>query len=223
LAGAEGHESEAPKPGGVRERIELWSAVLLAAATVATAYSAYEATRWGGVQATAFTEAGANRTESAKARADGFALIGIDANLFTQWGVAVTENNKRLERGIVQRLFRDEFKPVFRAWLAQDPANNEGAAKNPFELDEPGLKYQPRPLVEAEQLEEKATAKFDEGKAANQTGDDYVLSTIFFASVLFFAGLSSKFTSSRVAMLGLSFATIVFLGGIVRLSTLPFF
>jgi hypothetical protein len=63
----------------------------LAAATVATAYSAYEATRWGGVQATAFTEASANRTESAKARSDAFALIGIDANLFTQWGVAFTE------------------------------------------------------------------------------------------------------------------------------------
>jgi hypothetical protein len=52
-------EKVGPQPGGIRERIEFWSALLLAAATVATAYSAYQATRWGGVQATAFTEAGA--------------------------------------------------------------------------------------------------------------------------------------------------------------------
>ena len=68
-----------------------------------------------------------------------------------------------------------------------------------------------------------ATAKFEEGKDANQTGDEYVLSTIFFASVLFFAGLSSKFSSNRVAVLALGFASFVLFAGIVRLSTLPFF
>ena len=208
-----------PQPGRVRERIELWSAVLLAAATVATAFSAYEATRWGGVQATAFTEAGANRTESAKSRSDGFAQIGIDAGLFTQWGVAFTEDNESLQRGIEQRLFREEFLPAFDEWIAQDPGNNPDSDKNPFVLDS----YQPAAIAEADRLEEVATAKFEEGKDANQTGDDYVLSTIFFASVLFFAGLSSKFTSNRVAMLALSFASLVLLAGIVRLSTLPFF
>ena len=212
-------EPAEPKPGGIRERIELWSAVLLAAATVATAYSAYEATRWGGVQATAFTEAGANRTESAKARSDAFALIGIDANLFTQWAVAFTEDNEDLQRGLEKRLFREEFLPAFNEWIESDPNNNPDAAKTPFALDS----YEPEQLVDADELEEKASAKFEEGKDANQTSDDYVLLTIFFAAVLFFAGLSSKFTSIRVAILGLSFATFVFLGGIGRLSTLPFF
>ena len=207
------------KPGSTRERIELWAAVLLAAATVGTAYSAYEATRWGGVQATAFTEAGANRTESAKARSDAFSLIGIDASLFTAWGVAFSEDNQELQGAIERRLFREEFLPVFNEWLAQDPANNPDADKNPLALDS----YRPEALVESERLEEVATAKFDEGKDANQTSDDYILSTIFFAAVLFFAGLASKFTSTRVAVLALGFASVVFVGGIVRLTTLPFF
>jgi len=212
--------TEAPsgQPSQVRERIELWAAVLLAAATVATAYSAYEATRWGGVQATAFTEAGANRTESAKARSDAFSFISIDAQLFTQWGVAFSEGNRQLQRAIERRLFREEFLPAFDEWLEQDPANNPESDKNPFVLDS----YQPERLVESQELEEVATAKFDEGKDANQTSDDYVLSTIFFAAVLFFAGLSSKFTSNRVAMLALGFASFVFIAGIVRLTTLPF-
>ena len=219
MSEAEADKKFGVQPGQVRERIEFWAAALLAAATVATAYSAYEATRWGGVQATAFTEAGANRTESAKARSDAFSLISIDAGLFTQWGVAFFEENKSLQQGIERRLFREEFIPAFNEWLAQDPANNPDADKNPFVLDS----YKLERLTESEELEEVATAKFDEGKDANQRSDDYILSTIFFAAVLFFAGLSSKFTSNRVAVLALSFATVVFIGGIVRLSTLPFF
>jgi hypothetical protein len=222
LAEAGTEERVGPQPGGIRERIEFWSALLLAAATVATAYSAYQATRWGGVQATAFTEAGAKRTESAKARSEAFSLISIDANLFTQWGVAFTEGNKQLQRGIEEQLFREEFLPAFNEWIEADPINNpdveENPFKNPFALDS----YEPQRLVDSEELEEQASAKFDEGKDANQSSDDYVLATIFFASVLFFAGLSSKFTSNRVAILGLSFATIVFIAGIARLSTLPF-
>ena len=149
LADAGNEKTVVPQPGRIRERIELWSAVLLAAATVATAFSAYEATRWSGVQATAYTEAGANRTESGKSRSDGFALIGIDANLFTQWGVALAEDNKPLQRGIEQRLFREEFLPAFDEWIAQDPENNPDADKTPFALDS----YQPAALVESDRLE----------------------------------------------------------------------
>jgi len=206
------------QPGPIRFRIELWSAVLLASATVATAYSAYEATRWGGVQATAFTEAGAARTESAKALSEGYSLVTIDAGLFTEYAVAFTENNNLLERVIEERFFRDEFLPAFREWQAQRPLRNPDAAKVPFALDS----YQPQKLVESGELEEEATAKFDEGRDANQTGDNYVLATIFFAAVLFFAGLASKFTSDRVAIGALAFGTAVFFGGLVRLGTLPF-
>jgi hypothetical protein len=204
---------------GIWERIELWSALLMAAATVATAYSAYEATRWGGVQATAFTEAGANRTESAKSVNQGFSKISIDANLFTQYAVAFFEGNQELQTVIEERFFREEFLPAFNAWAKQRPLKNPNADKNPFTLPE----YAPEDLVTAEKLEAQATAKFEEGKDANQTSDNYVLATIFFAAVLFFAGLGSKFKSERVAILALGFGTIVFLGGVTRVATLPFY
>lgn len=203
----------------MREKIELWSALLLAAATVATAYSAYQATRWGGVQATSFTEAGANRTESAKALSAGYSLVTIDAGLFTEWGSAFVDGDERLQEGIERRLFRREFRPAFRAWLAQDPANNRRADKNPFATDE----YKVAELERAEELETEASAKFDEGREANQTSDNYVLATIFFAAVLFFAGVATKFTSNRVALGAMAFGTLVFFGGLARLITLPFY
>jgi len=200
------------------ERIELWSAVLLAAATVATAYSAYEATRWGGVQATSFTEAGTARTESAKAESDGFTLVSIDANIFTEYAVAFSQGNERLMEILRKRFFRGEFKPAYRAWLRDQPLTNPDAAKLPFQLPE----YRIAKLEAADQLSDKAGRLFDQGREANQTSDEYVLGTIFFAAVLFFAGLATKFKSDRIALGALSFGTLMFLGGLIRLGTLPF-
>jgi hypothetical protein len=202
----------------VRERIELWSALLLAAATVATAFSAYEATRWGGVQATAFTSAGAARTESAKAESDGFTLVAIDADIFTQFAVAYSQGNQRLLRILRDRFFRKEFTVAYRAWLKEHPLSNPKATKLPFQLPE----YKVAKLEEADRLSDKANRLFNEGRNANQTSDNYILATIFFAAVLFFAGLSPKFKSDRIAIGALAFGTLVFLGGLARLGTLPF-
>jgi hypothetical protein len=46
-------------------RLDLVAAVLLALATVATAWSGYQASRWNGEQAKAFSRASALRIESA--------------------------------------------------------------------------------------------------------------------------------------------------------------
>lgn len=203
----------------LRERIELWSALLLAAATVATAYSAYEATRWGGVQATAFTEAGAARTESAKAESDGFTLVAIDANIFTQYAVAFSQRNEELMNILRNRFFRREFKVAYKAWLKEHPLTNPRAAKLPFQLPE----YRVEKLENADRLSDRAGRLFDEGRDANQTSDNYILATIFFAAVLFFAGVATKFKSNRIAIGALTFGTLVFLGGLARLLTLPFY
>ena len=51
------------------ERLEVVATILLAFATVATAWSGYQASRWNGEQALAFSRASALRIESSKADA----------------------------------------------------------------------------------------------------------------------------------------------------------
>ena len=48
-------------------RVELIAAIMLSIATVVTAWSAYQATRWSGDQAEDYTSASATRTESVRA------------------------------------------------------------------------------------------------------------------------------------------------------------
>ena len=195
----------------------MWSALLMAAATVATAYSAYESTRWSGEQSTEFTQAGASRVESSKANSAASAQIVIDASLFTQVAVAFSEGNQK-GVDLIEGFFRKEFQPAFRECVAMEPLTNPKAPATPFSLDS----YKLAKEQESKQLEKEATAHFDAGRDANETGDHYVLATIFFAAVLFFAGIATKFTSDRIVAMTLGMGTVVFFGGLARLMTLPF-
>lgn len=94
--------------------IELTIAFLLAFATLGTA--------WSGVQATAYSQAGAKRTESVRAynRAGQFRLV--DVIMVTEWGSAYLDGD--LEKAeIYETRFRPELKVAFDAWQASDPAD----------------------------------------------------------------------------------------------------
>ena len=113
---------------------------------------------------------------------------------------------------------RDEFLVFVDEWLALDPLNNRDASQTPFELDS----FSNASLRESERLVNQAEAEFQGARDANQTGDDYILATVFFATVLFFTGVFSKFTVLNVR----SFILLLALGGfgigLWRMLTLPF-
>ena len=55
----------------------------------------------------------------------------------------------------------------------------------------------------------------------NQRGDDYVLVTILFASVLFFAGISSKMDTKRARLFLLGTGVVVFVCASVVVLSFP--
>ena len=90
--------------------------------------------------------------------------------------------------GFLYLRFRDEFRPAMDAWLATDPGGNPDAPAAPFSMPE----YQVSEFAEAERLVEIADQAAIDARAANQTGDNYVLTAVLFAAVLFFSGIASK-------------------------------
>jgi hypothetical protein len=101
-------------------RIEMIAAVLLSIATVVTAWSAYQATRWSGVQAESYVTASARRTESVRAsnRANGQTIVDVD--IYLDWLDAVRIGNDALADDLENRM-RAEFLPAFEAWRASEP------------------------------------------------------------------------------------------------------
>lgn len=70
-------------------------------------------------------------------------------------------------------------------------------------------------------LREQAEAAAKEAVDANQTGDNYVLTTVLFASVLFFAGISTKFQRRRIKVALVALGLVAFVAGASILFTFP--
>ena len=196
--------------------VEILAASVLALATVASAWSAYQATRWGGVQATAFAEAGAMRAESVRASDLADAELTIDVEYFAIWLDGVARGDEILT-ALLEEQFRPEFAIAFEAWQATEPLTNPDAPTSPFEMPE----YQIAAARDAEALRLEAEEATATAVEANQTGDNYVLTTVLFASVLFFAGISTKFRGRGIKIGLLVLGTAAFVGGAILLATFP--
>jgi len=195
---------------------EVIATLVLALATIATAWSGYQSARWGGEQSTNYSKAGAMRTESVRASNQAGQLVQIDIGLFANWINAFAAEDTRLTTFYEQR-FRDEFKPAFEAWLATDPANNPDAPQSPFVMPQ----YQVSALEESIILEEEASELFAMGEEANQISDNYILNTVILASVLFLGGIASRFKAmaARWVIITISLAILAF--GLFNILTYP--
>lgn len=198
------------------KRLEIIAGILLALATVAIAWSGYQATRWSGEQADAYARGNAARTESAKAASRAESLNAIDLALFTEWIDATAGGDSRKAAFYRQR-FRPEFQQPFREWLALKPLATAGAPASPFALES----YSVAQEKESVELTLRADAYSATARDANQRGDNYVLAAVMFAMVLFFAGMATQFTSRQVRASGLVVAAVIFIAAIAWVALMP--
>lgn len=207
--------------GGVNpreRRFEIVASALMAMAVVATAYCAWQSTRWGGVQAIRFAEASTARVESDKAADAANVQMSYDANTFVQVALTFESGNPKAAKAVADTFIRDDFRTYVDEWLRLRSARPDEVPPSPFELKS----YRNAQLEKSNKLEADAARKIVQAKEANQNSDDYILATVFFATVLFFAGISSKFEASQVRGAILIMAGIGLAIGFTRALTLPF-
>ena len=218
---------------GTSDRVELVATIVMALAAIFTAWAAFQSAKWGGEQATSFSKAGAARTESTRFDTRAGQLAGIDVALFTSWLDAFnsdrTEGVISFEPGDLYRptdgtlsgfLFermRPEFQPAMDAWLVAFSADPTSAPPTPFATEE----YVLADAVEAQRLQNVADDFASAAGEANQTSDDYVLTVVAFALVLFFGGVSSKLSNNRNGNLAVGVAGLMFVGATLVLFSLP--
>lgn len=197
--------------------VDVVAAIILAIATVATAWCAYQSTRWSGVQATSFSQASAARIESGREFNRAYQILSIDADLFTDWVAAYADGNTDLLTFYETNLIRPAFMPYLEEWVASRPLENASALPNPIVNEQ----YRQELLAESTRLRLEAESKFVKATDANQTGDNYVLATVMFASVLFFAGISNKFERIKIQAALVMLAVVVLLFGFAQIGSLP--
>jgi hypothetical protein len=202
--------------GQLERRLDILSTVLLALATIATAWAAYQARQWTGEQALDAGRATATRIEANRTSGVADRQVQIDVATFIAWTDARQQGNAQLA-DFYRTRFRDEFKPVFAAWLATNPLRDENAPETPFAMPQ----YRPKTLDEADRLEGVAAAQTNEAAEANQRANNYTLAIVLFASALFFAAISMKLPNIRIRIVLLGLGCAVFLGTAIWLVTFP--
>jgi hypothetical protein len=202
--------------GGGRDRLELVAAVLLAIATVATAWSGYQSTRWNGEQSKAAARTNALRIDSTKAAGLANTQTEVDVATFTQWINAYAQRQTKLTNFYFER-FRKEFRPAVEAWVATRPLRNPKAPLTPFAMPQ----YKLAARAEAERLDAEAEVSAADARRDLQRASNYVLGVVLFASALFFAGISTKLTSPRIRVAMLALGCVVFLVTAIWLATSP--
>jgi hypothetical protein len=226
-------ESKASSSWATPERLELITTVLMAMAAILTAWTGFQSTKWSGEQARNYSSAGANRTESSRFDTRAAVLSNVDVATFLAWLDAVNADvaagNIELIpgepyvptagtlSGFLYERVRGEFKPALDAWAEAYILDPENAPTTPFQMDE----YVLEAARQAQTHLEDAQAFFAEANENNETADRYVLTTVLFALVLFFAGVSTKLEAQRNQLIATIMAMALFFFGVIVVLLLP--
>jgi hypothetical protein len=197
-------------------RLELLAAVLLALATLGTAWAAYQARQWTGEQSQGYSAGTAARITENRAAERAGRQQQIDIATFIQWIDARSQHDAELA-AFYRARFRPEFEPAFAAWLATRPFSSEDTPPTPFAMPQ----YRLAATAEAERLERTAAAASERAKDANQRADNYMLAVVLFASALFFAGISVKLEGRDLRVVLLGFSGLILVANLIWIATFP--
>lgn len=211
--------------------VDVIATVVMAVAALLTAWSAFQSDQWGDTMSFSLAEASAARTEATRTYTRAGQLSQADLATFFAWlqeaqremAVGEIDVSSGYEpepdtlSGFLYQRFRPDFKAAMDAWLATRPFITTGAPATPFVMPE----YRVAEADEAERLQDLAAEKYTAAENADANDDKYVLSTIIFAGIFLFAGLSTKMRTRLGQYLMLGMAIVLLIAGAVFLVTVP--
>jgi hypothetical protein len=168
--------------------LEIFEVFLLAIVAIATAWSGFQAAKWDGRQSFDYGTASRLRFEADAASTAGGQELIADVGLFTAWLEAHDAGDEELQFLFEKRMTPD-YRVAFEAWMKTDPFNNPNAPVGPAAMAEYKNPYNER----AAHLNDQASASFDDGTDARETGEKYVRNTVLFAMVLFLVAIAQRF------------------------------
>lgn len=194
--------------------IEVLAVVLLAVATLGSAWCGYQASRWNGKETDHAREATDARVEASREFGLASQRVAYDSTMAAEYAQAYVDGNQKLMAFYRTTLIRPDFLPVLDRWEAEIAA---GHTPQNLTQDTEYIKAQ---LGTYNELEERAEASTVASDLAGQESDDYVLTTVLLASALFFAGVTTSFRVRLPRLFLLAASGIIVAYVATRLTTL---
>jgi hypothetical protein len=182
--------------------IEVVTVALLALATVGSAWSAFQVATWNGIETDEARVSAASRIEASREYALATQLVAYDASSVTEYAQAVAADDVPLQQFLRSTIVRPAFVPILDSWEAE-----LRAGRTPTNLLQ-DQDYLDGLFADSQASDEQALAAADRSERAGDNGDDYIRLTLFFASALFFAGITGSFRTRVPKLLLLSLAAV---------------
>jgi hypothetical protein len=196
--------------------VEPITALLMALATLSTAWCSYHSAAWTRRSNRLMHEYNSLERRASLLNLQGMQAATIHTAMFMQVLAAQQAGNEKLANFYVQR-FPPDVRKAYDAWVAQKPFENPNADPHPFV---PNL-YEVRGTREAAEATNASASKLQASRDAGNASGQYLANTVLFATVLFFASASGKFEQRRVRIVAFCFALAVFAFAIARTIMLP--
>lgn len=195
---------------------EACSAILMALATLGTAWSSYETTRWGNDSSSQATAKSNCEREAMKLHLEANQYKAAHLHVFTQW-LDARLDGKQANAEFYEHRFPPMMRDAFDAWMAQKPFENEKADPHPF------MSKLYRVPQDAQALDLIAESGIHDAKsnASSAHAAGYLANTVLFAAVLVFAGTGARFENRLVRHGMFAFASALFLYAACRILMLP--
>jgi hypothetical protein len=197
-------------------RRELVAVILLAVTAIFTAWTGFQASKWGGAMSISFSQASSQRIEAARLEGMANRKQTIQVSLFTQWLQAYQADDQQLA-DFLQDRFPEPLATAFPQWIAERPLQNPDAPATPFVMPA----YVIPELGQAKAADDRADARFAQALEFNQRGDNYTILTVAFAVVLFLGALSGRMRQPRAQWLLLAIGGVGSVALLVVLLSFP--
>jgi hypothetical protein len=200
---------------GLQHAADVLSSVFLAAATVASAWCAYQSSVWSGVERGSIAEASGAQFAASRRASEVNRDTTIDVSTFANYIAAELRGDRKLA-DYLRAHARPEFRPALEAWI-RDVAKSGPDAPLPFARPEYRLSAQ----EDVDALDRRSREAMSAGNDANRNGDLFVLHTVLFSLSLFFLGSVSQIDNGKVRALMLALGALAFLVSATSMARIP--
>lgn len=209
-------EPELHAPSQLHKLVELIEAIILSLVAVATAWSGYQAARWGSEQAILYGRSSRLRVEGQTLQVQANQIKQYDAATVANWIDAKSRGDTKLAE-FYERRFLPDFQPAFQAWKKTDPLNNPNAPAGPSQMPQ----YHDAIGDEAAARNDAATMAFEQGTHEREIADQYIRATVGLATVLFLTAMGQRFRSHKIRAALVAIAFLILCLPLWHILTLP--
>ena len=195
---------------------ELLCVIVMALASLTAAWSGFQASSWSSSASVDQTHSSELRTTAVWASLEADVQLLKDMSLFSDWTTAYLNDDQTM-----MTFYRDRFSPELEAameeWLAGRPFATSDSTSSPFDL----ASYAPPAVKQADDLTAQADALAAGALTSLGHSDQYVMSTVILATVVFFGGLAAKLTWNPARLTAVTLAMLMLGWGCWEILRLP--